>query len=929
MASNQSLRRPKRLATESTAASSILSIVKDHPLYLNTTDDDTVVTKGVSNTNISPDDLGFPCQEKVRSPLSSGRPSADARSRRPSFVSSERSCRNVSNGSHFETRRLMASLFNEEHEQAPSSNIFPDDGNEFERALEEELSEAMTEDAFSVDMSQTPRPETSKSSLNFNLQPICLQSQRGNTVSGKKHALQQWFSNLGSARSFSRPTSPYFPPDFSFDSLDTCLRIQPNLQPPGTPNRERQPYRPASRSSLLSNRSGYAGSNSLRLTHSRDHPVSPSGCQDGQSGKDASIFLSPPSNKPQTSPVIISQQPVHIDSPEEMSLRTPNSSSPALSYVADSKRSRQSSHHDDTQSIFDVESVASENIDDMRHDVVRNLAWSIQYSPSPVKQSQRRKEKDHSSGTLSPSLSRQTTHNMSRISSNASLKSPLGSVELDRIVPSDEQPPTLLLTWDKHYRPDEKHVTDRYGFIHVSKSRKQNQTLPSRTQGTRTRTGSFVRPQSNRTDRRRSLSFVDIGHLRSQHDNNYLFNTEFKSPPVNPLSSDITPTINFTLPNSCSKTRNSPAVRLEFIEDTELKSSSHDRSGSIQNLLEHMIDAHDAIQRVQKEKWDKYLRKIHKDRRLEKGMSKDIGNDGEIVGLSTMGMGKLGREAWKEFRNLMFSGVPVVYRAKVWAECSGASQLRQPGYYDDLISDGRDTDSMSVQQIDMDINRTMPNNVFFGGKGPGVPKLRRLLLAFSRHNPSIGYCQGMNVIAATLLLSHSTEEDAFWVLVSIVEKILPEGYFTPDLITSRADQRVLKQYLKELCPKIHNFFAKMRVDIESVTFGWFLSVFTDCLPPEVLFRVWDVFFMEGNTFLWRVAIAIIKINEKGILACKSAAAIYSYLKNVTRHTFSIDVLLARCEELKGRVKSDVAIRRRAEQVERLRREMMGIIDDGG
>jgi hypothetical protein len=49
--------------------------------------------------------------------------------------------------------------------------------------------------------------------------------------------------------------------------------------------------------------------------------------------------------------------------------------------------------------------------------------------------------------------------------------------------------------------------------------------------------------------------------------------------------------------------------------------------------------------------------------------------------------------------------------------------------------------------------------------------------------------------------------------------------------------------------------------LSSITFGWFLSLFTDCLPVEVsnsepivecgadqqtLFRVWDVFFVEGH-----------------------------------------------------------------------------------
>jgi len=43
-------------------------------------------------------------------------------------------------------------------------------------------------------------------------------------------------------------------------------------------------------------------------------------------------------------------------------------------------------------------------------------------------------------------------------------------------------------------------------------------------------------------------------------------------------------------------------------------------------------------------------------------------------------------------------------------------------------------------------------------------------------NPDVGYCQGMNVVAAILLLTYATEEDAFWSLVSLIENILPAGY---------------------------------------------------------------------------------------------------------------------------------------------------------
>lgn len=50
-----------------------------------------------------------------------------------------------------------------------------------------------------------------------------------------------------------------------------------------------------------------------------------------------------------------------------------------------------------------------------------------------------------------------------------------------------------------------------------------------------------------------------------------------------------------------------------------------------------------------------------------------------------------------------------------------------------------------LAEIEKDVSRTFPGNLFFGGDGPGVAKLRRVLVAYSWHNPAVGYCQGMNV----------------------------------------------------------------------------------------------------------------------------------------------------------------------------------------
>lgn len=104
------------------------------------------------------------------------------------------------------------------------------------------------------------------------------------------------------------------------------------------------------------------------------------------------------------------------------------------------------------------------------------------------------------------------------------------------------------------------------------------------------------------------------------------------------------------------------------------------------------------------------------------------------------------------------------------------------------------------------------------------------------------------MLAATLLLTHTDEgesfilfstvtdinpEQAYWTLVSILSRILPSGYYTPDLLSSRADQLVLAELVALYIPKVNTHLDALGVDLSSITFGWFLSLFTDCLPVEV------------------------------------------------------------------------------------------------
>ena len=586
-------------------------------------------------------------------------------------------------------------------------------------------------------------------------------------------------------------------------------------------------------------------------------------------------------------------------------------------------------------------------------------------------------------GTLK-GLSSQSTQSLPPASpaSIDTMSNNLGPVEMDTILPHGSRPPTL--TPSLHNIDDASdYLTDRFGFIYDQRRRKKEaEGFTNLTQG---KTASNVEMLSNARDTAESLdtgvNVMDENTLQNVRPDtpastndppvekatkrwqDYLkvatFPTELlshtpssgaimtlsnadikKSLKRSPTFGDRGENLPSSSPNPKPSASSITAENAEMSKPfaplpTSSSVSIKTDAEPVKILLAQLTELHDSLQREKEIRWNEFMRKIRAERGKQRELASNLDarsqqaimpemslTDGEMIGIATLGSkGKVGRAKYKEFKSLVLSGIPVAHRAKIWAECSGASGLRIPGYYDDLITNGVD-DPVILAQIRMDINRTLTDNVFFR-RGPGVAKLNEVLLAYSRRNPEVGYCQGMNLITASLLLIMPTAEDAFWVLVSVIENILPRHYYDNSLLTSRADQQVLRQYVSELLPRLSAHLDSLGIELEALTFQWFLSLFTDCLSAEALYRVWDVLLCckdedgnGGSTFLFQVALALLKLNEGQLVACETPGEVYAYLGGeITNHAISIDGLIRASDGLKKVVRRSDVEERRATWVE--------------
>ena len=264
-----------------------------------------------------------------------------------------------------------------------------------------------------------------------------------------------------------------------------------------------------------------------------------------------------------------------------------------------------------------------------------------------------------------------------------------------------------------------------------------------------------------------------------------------------------------------------------------------------------------------------------------------------------------------ELRKLVRKGVPHELRGPVWQVLSGSNerQAAHPsGYYRQLVTESKEKSNCATE-IEKDLRRTFPDNHLYESE-EGLAMLRRVLLAYSVYNPTIGYCQSMNFITALCLL-FMEEEPAFWLLTYIVEELtcidtLPATstsassssaatsasastsstssstssasssrmyYYQADLAGVHIDQAVFADLLADKLPRISAHFASLGLSIGPFTVNWFLCLFVNTLPLETALHVWDCMFSEGPKTLFRCALALMKVNEKSILQARDFEAV--------------------------------------------------------
>merc|ERR1719357_1847698 len=165
-----------------------------------------------------------------------------------------------------------------------------------------------------------------------------------------------------------------------------------------------------------------------------------------------------------------------------------------------------------------------------------------------------------------------------------------------------------------------------------------------------------------------------------------------------------------------------------------------------------------------------------------------------------------------------------------------------------------------------DIHRTFPAHEFFKeAGGSGQEALFRISKAYSVYDSEIGYCQGQSFLIAALLLQ-MPEEQAFGVLVEMMH-----SYSLRDLFRENFEQLQLRFYqldrlVEKRLPDLWQHFQQVGLETHMYASQWFLTLFSAKFPLFLVFRVLDVFMLQGIDTIFQVSLGLLMMVKKDLLA---------------------------------------------------------------
>lgn len=237
----------------------------------------------------------------------------------------------------------------------------------------------------------------------------------------------------------------------------------------------------------------------------------------------------------------------------------------------------------------------------------------------------------------------------------------------------------------------------------------------------------------------------------------------------------------------------------------------------------------------------------------------------------------------QKFTERVIKGPPESLRWVTWLISGNVPEDREEETFLHFFNEK--IDEKVDNQIKKDLNRTLSDLCSFNVE-EAQSFLYRILRAFSNNDKEVSYCQGMNFIVGFLLvLSDFNEVEAFYMMIALFSETFGDnlgirGFFSEGFPLLKAYLYIFDHFFAKKMPELRTHFEKLEIPEEIWIAKWFQTLYTICLPPEVLVRLWDGIMGYGLDFMISFSLALIKQFETDMLKFTDAFDVIEYFKNM-------------------------------------------------
>ncbi|CAK81253.1 unnamed protein product (macronuclear) [Paramecium tetraurelia] len=205
-------------------------------------------------------------------------------------------------------------------------------------------------------------------------------------------------------------------------------------------------------------------------------------------------------------------------------------------------------------------------------------------------------------------------------------------------------------------------------------------------------------------------------------------------------------------------------------------------------------------------------------------------------------------------------------------------------------------DNNFSSQIDKDIPRALMGNRFLNLQ-ENQTSLKKILMAYANYDPELGYTQGMNIIAANLLICYdlktndekfledveiidpSRDQNVFYLFIYIMVELNWRSVFIPGFPGLIKMMKVLDLKFKSELPKLYEHFQESNVDLNVCFQQQYLSLLMYGISWEISRMIFDLFLFEGEQIIHTFLIGMLKYCQDNLLKMRTFEEITKFCKN--------------------------------------------------